>query len=400
MTKRSAPATRRDPALFDTETVEPGPPPKPAAKPRAKPLKPADLPLHAPLIHGETTASLLARTAAANGIAVDPILKAVHTGRLALPAGGVQPQQHDVRVSAAALERLATLLGRPVDQLQRAAPNLRADRLLDESAAVVRLVPWPAELGGAPLMACPLCQEAGAWLVGDGHRWRPCPCGRRWLGADDGGFLLEASLLPDLGRALVRHRAMDHQLGPAGDALVADAHQVMLWWWVNRQVAHDTWRSREDALGCQRHRRQAAPAVVYPEAMTLADAMARWEQRRRRPDASAAEWLADVAEQFAVPGIARGREREPLRHWLRLHPAGAAPAGGSSAERRWSQLPALHRRSAEPGPWQAVSCLRWTFGQPLTSTLSICPHCQGQALSCLWSAAPDCLEITQVVTTG
>ncbi|MFD9593118.1 hypothetical protein ACFWA9_10210 [Kitasatospora sp. NPDC059973] len=391
MTKRTAAATQGD-SLFDAVNAEPEPASKPAAKPRPKPLKPADLPLHAPLIHGETTASLLVRTGAANAVAPDLLLKALHAGRLTVPAAGVQPQQHEVRMSAEALERLAKLLDRPAEQLQRALPGLRAEQLLDEPGAVVRLVPWPEELGAGPLRACPLCMEDGAWLTADGHRWRPCPCGRRWMGGDDGGFLLETSLLPDLGRALVRHRAMDHHLGPAGDALVADAHQVALWWWVNKQVAADRWKERADALGCGRHLKRAAPAVVYPEVMTLAEAMGRWEQQRRKTDASAAEWLAEVAEAFEVPGIERGREREPLRYWLQLHPAGAEPAGDTSAERRWSQLPRLHHRPAEHGPWRATSCLRWTFGQPLTSTTAICPYCQGRALSCAWSPAPDCPE--------
>lgn len=410
MTKRTASATGSEsPSLFDAaDSADSAPPSSPAAKPKRKakpqpkPVKAEDLPLRAPLIQGETTTSLLVRTAAANAVALDRLLKALNPGRLmTLPAGGVQPQQHEARMSAAALERLAKLLDRPAEQLQRALPDLRPEELLDETAAVVRLAPWPEELGAGPLRACPLCMESGAWLVAGGHRWRPCPCGRRWMGGDDGGFLLETSLLPDLGRALVRHRALDHQFGPAGDALVADAHQVTLWWWVNRQVAPERWREREDVLGHSRHRRHAAPAAVYPEAVALAEAMSRWEQQRWRPGADSAAWLEQVAELFEAPGIASGRpgsilgqEREPLRYWLQLHPSGsaasAARVGGSTAERRWNLLPGLHHRPAEPGPWRATSCLRWTFGQPLTSTTAICPYCHGRLLSCAWSPAPDC----------
>jgi hypothetical protein len=392
MTKRNASTTKSEHALFDAAAVEAAPVPKQAPKPRPKPLTANDLPLHAPLIRGETTASFLARTAAANGTTTEQLLKAVHVGRLTLPTGGVQPQQHEVHMSAAALDRLAGLLGRQVEQLQHTLPGLRAEQLLDEPAAAVRLAPWSAELGAGPLRGCPLCMEEGTWLTAGGHRWRPCPCGRRWLGGDGGGVLLETSLLPEIGRALVRHRAMDHQLGAAADALVADAHQVTLWWWVSKQVAADRWRAREDALGCSRHRRHAAPAATYPEAVVLAEAMNQWEKRRRHADASASEWLAEVAGRFEVPGIAGGREREPLRYWLQLHPAGAQPVGDSAAERRWSQLPRLHHRSGEPGPWQTTSCLRWTFGRPLTETTAICPYCQGRALSCAWSPSSDCLQ--------
>ncbi|MET8178643.1 hypothetical protein [Streptomyces sp. NPDC005336] len=91
------------------------------------------------------------------------------------------------------------------------------------------------------------------------------------MAGDDGGYLIDTGPLPDLGRALLRHRALDHRLGPAGDALVADARQVTLWWWQSKQVARQLWRAREDALplGPRLRRRQAAPAVVYPEARPM-----------------------------------------------------------------------------------------------------------------------------------
>jgi hypothetical protein len=44
-------------------------------------------------------------------------------------------------------------------------------------------------------------------------------------------------------------------------------------WWAGKQVAADTWRGREDAVDFARRRRAAAPAVVYPEALVLAEAM-------------------------------------------------------------------------------------------------------------------------------
>ena len=362
------------------------------ARTAAKPLRAEDLPIRVPLIHGETTASLLLRTATANGAELNRLIKALHHGRLTLPKAGVEPQWQEVLMSAASADRLATLLGRTVDQLQRALPSLRVPRLLDESAAAVSLKSWTRAIGSGPLKACPLCMEEGAWLVADGRRWRPCPCGRRWMGGDEGGYVLDTGPLPDLSRALVQHRALDHRLGPAGDALVADAHQVALWWWINNEVAHEAWREREDTLGCSKHRRRAAPTVVYPETMVLAEAMSQWEQQRHQDDAAPAKWLEELAARFEVPAIADGRERKPLNYWLQLHPAGAGASGSTAAERRWEQLPPLHHRPAEPGPWQAVSCLRWVFRLPLTSTTEVCPHCNGRDLSCLWVPSADCLK--------
>jgi hypothetical protein len=216
------------------------------------------------------------------------------------------------------------------------------------------------------------------------------------MAGDDGGYIIDTTPVPDLARALMRHRAFDHRLGPAGDALVADAHQVTLWWWASKQVARDLWRAREDALpvGPRLRRRQAAPAVVYPEAVTLAAAMSEWEEQRARSGASPQDWLDDVAARFATPRIARGRENEPLRYWLELHPPTARPAarGRKAAQRRWEALPGLHHRPTDRGPLQANSCLRWVYGQPLTSTSEICQHCGGRAPTCRWTPAPDCPE--------
>ncbi|MEW2635386.1 TniQ family protein [Streptomyces sp. NPDC048389] len=357
-----------------------------------KPLNPADLPIRVPLIPGETTLSFLTRTATANGQDLAPLLKTLHRGRLTLPKDEPRPQRHEAFLSTEAADRLAVLTGRPAEQIQRALPNTRAPHLLGTQAAAVRLEPWPDELGAGPLAACPLCMEDGARLVAGGHRWRPCPCGRRWMGGDDGGYLLDTGPAPELSRALLRHRAFDHRLGAVGDALVADAHQVALWWWVNRQVAHERWREREEAVGFTRHRRRAAPAIVYPETMLVAEAMDQWEQRRHARSAVPGEWLEDLAARLDTPGLVDGRENEPLRYWLELHPAapGLTTTGRTPAERRWAQLPTLHHRPAERGPFQARSCLRWTFGRPLTSTLEICSYCQGRAPSCYWTPADDC----------
>ncbi|MGA4844675.1 TniQ family protein [Streptomyces sp. G45] len=368
-------------------------------KPRttSKPLKKTDLPIRVPMIHGETTASYLARTAAANGIEAGRLLKALHQGRL--PGGtfaAVRPHLQEARLSPKAVARLAALVERDEDQLRRALPGLHPDHLLSTAGAQVHITSWPDAVGEGPLKACPLCLEDGAWLVADGHRWRPCTCGRRWQCGDDHGYLIDTTPLPEIGRALRDHRAFDHKLGPAGDALVADAHQVTLWWWVSRQVAHEQWREREDALGFTRHRRRAAPAVVYPEAVRLAAAMNDWETRRTTSSkVSARDWLATVADRFKTPGIVDGREGEPLTYWLGLHAPKAghrAPRGTKKPERRWSLLPDLHHRPAEAGPLRSNSCLRWVYGLPLTSVTELCPHCAGHAPTCRWVPSSDCPE--------
>ncbi|MFE0654233.1 hypothetical protein ACFVZH_37385 [Streptomyces sp. NPDC059534] len=214
------------------------------------------------------------------------------------------------------------------------------------------------------------------------------------MAGDDGGYLVDTGRLPDLSRALLRHRDLVHRLGPTGDALVSDAHQVMLWWWVNGQVGAQLWREREDALGLGRHRRRAAPVAVYPEALTLAEAMWTWEERRRKRGAAPEKWVEEVGRLIAPTGVISRRERAPLDYWLELHrpeSAGRTP-GSNTNERRWNRLPTLHHRPhpEEHGPLRAPSCLMWVYGLPLTSTTDVCPRCDGRAPSCRWVPFPGC----------
>jgi hypothetical protein len=338
-----------------------------------------EVPLRVPLIAGETTASYLTRTAAANALEHSELLRALQPRRgIRTPA--LRPTAAEIYLSPPSLHLLADLVRRPADQLARALPHLRTTHLLEDDTPQVRSAAWPRGAGRAPLPCCPLCMEEGAWLVSFGRRWTPCGCGRRWLVGDHGGYLIDTTPLPELARALLRHRSLVHRLGPAGDALVADAHQVALWWWVHRrQVGGQTWRRREDALGMPKGRRKTAPAVVYPETMTLAEAMWAWEQRRHHPGADPQAWLEQVAEQLNVPGLDRGlgprREGVPLARWLTHHTARAPGRGtaagragnGGGAEDRWARLPEGHRRPAGPGLFQAGSCLTWVYGKPLTS---------------------------------
>ncbi|MFH8986353.1 TniQ family protein [Streptomyces varsoviensis] len=347
-----------------------------------------DLPIRVPLIQGETLASFLIRTSTANGLPVDTLLGALVEGAPELPDDGLMPQREEVRLPAEGLAQLAALVGREPEQLARALPGVRPGGLVDAPT----VEPWPRDLGAPPLPACPLCMEPGAWLAAEGHRWRPCGCGRRWMAGDDGGYLVDTGPVPDLGRALAQHRAMVHRLGPAADALVTDAHQVTLWWWASGLVA-DAWREREDSLDMARHRRRAAPVAVYPEAVALAELMWKWEERRRRPGASPERWLDSVA-QLAPAGTLTRRERAPLTYWLEQHrpePPGK-PTGRGAAERRWNRLPALHHRPRpeEHGPLRAPSCLMWVYGLPLTSTTGVCPHCNGRAPSCRWVPYSGC----------
>ncbi|OAH09933.1 hypothetical protein STSP_66980 [Streptomyces jeddahensis] len=226
------------------------------------------------MVQGESNASYLARTATANGLELPRLLKALHQERLPRNAADVLPARQEVMVSAEAMARLSGLVERDGEQLQRSLPGLQAEKLLDAAAGTVRIIAWPKEPGAAPLKACPLCVEEGAWLVAAGRRWRPCGCGRRWQCGDDGGI----SSTPH--RSPTSH-TLSSGTGPSttawdrpgtrswptrtGDAVV-----------VGLQASRPggvAGAGERTAVGPRLRRRQAAPAVVYPEAVDLAEAM-------------------------------------------------------------------------------------------------------------------------------
>ncbi|MDL5199702.1 TniQ family protein [Streptomyces sp. ALI-76-A] len=166
-----------------------------------------------PLIAGETTASYLARTAAANALEHSELLRALQPRRrIRTPA--LRPAA-EVYLSPPSLHLLADLIHRPADQLARALPHLRTTHLLEDDTLQVRSAAWPRGAGRGPLPGCPLCMEEGAWLVSFDRLWTPCGCGRRWLVGDHGGYLIDTTPLPELARALLQHRAFVHRLGPA-----------------------------------------------------------------------------------------------------------------------------------------------------------------------------------------
>jgi hypothetical protein len=233
-----------------------------------------DLPIRVPLIRGETTASFLMRTAAANGLPHRQLLKTLHQGRFMLRGGVLRPWVEELFLSEESLRLLGWLVDRPVERLLGALPDLRAEHAVPSPHLRLRIVAWRQEFGQGPLPACPLCMEPGAWLVAGGQRWRPCGCGRRWMVGDRGGYLMDTATVPDLGRALLVHRVLVRRRGPAGDALVADAHQVALWWWVSKQVARDLWRP-------ERTRSRSAPGcgAARPPPLSSTPRRSPWPRR-------------------------------------------------------------------------------------------------------------------------
>ncbi len=333
------------------------------------------LPLSVALVGGESVASFIGRLAAANGLEAADVL-----GYIGGKRRGIDPQAVEVRLGAAALGALAALAGRSVEQVRRALPT--AGRTPGSTA--VRTVVWPA--GQGVVQQCAVCSRARrdgvpAWLVAM-QEFDVCTRHARWLGCAGSRSQLDLTDLPEVVRAHERRRRFERRVGPYAQALLADAFQVAVYWWQCGQMASSgRWARREAALGLTRRRLWAVPIVVYPEVVTLAEAMAVRERQRcygRGFDGQTARWYTGrwtrwVGERLGLSEeLAAGGERA-LHLWLMAHRnsvpvvarlAGSPPPPGYRAQQMQPLAP--HQRLAE-GPWEQMSCLPWRLGEPMTS---------------------------------
>lgn len=332
------------------------------------------LPLQVPLVAGESVASFIGRLAAANGLRAADVLGYVGGARRE-----VDPQAVEIRLGAVALEALAVLAGRSVEQLRRVLPTTgRA------GGQPVRVVAWTR--GQGVLQQCCICSRARcdaapAWLV-SAQQFDVCVRHGRWLGCAGSRSQLSLAELPEVVDAHERRRRFERRVGPYGHALLADAFQVAVYWWqCGQMAASGRWARREAALGLTRRRLWAVPIVVYPEVVTVAEAMAVRERQRcygRGFDGQTTRWHTGrwarwVGERLRLSEeLAAGGERA-LNLWLMAHRnstpvvarlAGEPPPPGY---REQQMQPLEPHRHLSGGRWEEVSCLPWRLGEPMTS---------------------------------
>ncbi|MGW2785949.1 TniQ family protein [Streptomyces populi] len=332
------------------------------------------LPVQVGLVAGESVASFIGRLASANGLCAADVLEYVGGARRE-----IDPQRVEVRLGPVALEELSVLSGRSLEQLQRALPTARR-----QGGSVVRVVAWL--VGEGVVQQCEVCCRMSrdgvpAWLVAV-QEFDVCTRHARWLGSAGSRSQLSLVELPEVVRAQERRRRFERRVGPYAQALLADAFQVAVYWWSCQQMAAaGRWARREEVLGLTRRRLWAVPIVVYPEVVTLAEAMAVRERQRCYGRAFEGQttrwhtgrWTRWVGERLGLSEeLAAGGERA-LNLWLMAHRntvpvvarlAGAAPPSGYRVQQMQPLAP--HRRLLE-GRWEEVSCLPWRLGEPMTS---------------------------------
>ncbi|MFC9679425.1 TniQ family protein [Streptomyces sp. NPDC056948] len=340
----------------------------------------APLPRRVVMVRGETVASYLSRLAHHNGMQFEELARHIGAPRTMRRA---EPRFEEVRLGPVARQRLAQASGRPVGQLDQALVSLQDSRISARARRQVEIESWPE--GQLPVQACALCvaglSERPVWRV-PGGQWAVCVRHGRWTVTAQGDVQLGLEQLPEAVDAHVRRIRLERRTGPYARALMADAQQVAVYWWQCRQMAwRGVWRRRQEILGVDRSALWAVPLVVYPEAVTVAEAMVVRERQRAvgRSFAggpagwSTGRWTAWVGERLGmVEEMAEGGHRG-LEAWLMAH-RNTVPVvtrlaqQGERAVPRSEPLPLLepHRVIPPHGPLEEASCLPWRLGSPMT----------------------------------
>lgn len=341
----------------------------------------APLPRRPALIAGETTASFLLRLAGMNGMSFGGLIR--HVGG---PRGleEADPQQQEAWLGPLARQRLAQVTRRPRAQLERALPTLGEASITARARQQVRVEAWPAE--HQPVQACALCvagrSDRPVWRVSS-DVWAVCTRHGRWIGEADGRFQVSLDLVPEVVEAHERRARLERKTGLFARALMADASQVAVYWWQCRQMgSRGVWARRQAMLGVSRADLWAVPLVVYPEAVVVAEAMAVRERQRAVGRSFAGgpagwttgRWVAWVGERLGMSDEMAAGGHRGLDAWLVAHRntvpvkqrmALPAPAAGY---RSWPLvMMEPHREVPGSGPLEAVSCLPWRLGTPMTS---------------------------------
>jgi hypothetical protein len=297
----------------------------------------------------------------------------------------LDPRVHEVFFSDQAVGRLAVMAWRTPEELRRTLPTLAVSAGCSRQRPV-RTVPWPNQWTVLePCAGCLARREdvvAPVWLA-SAERWQVCVRHGRWLRDASESGLWQVSLagleqVVDAHRRWVRLR---QRVGPYARALLADALQVASCWWQSRQMGSETvWAQRDRVLGVGRQL-WSVPLVVYPEAVTVAEAMAVYERQRRwgrdfdngAPGWVSRRWISFVGERLNMPDeMERGGYRM-LREWTLQHRIAApvvirleqeAPPPGYRSEQLQPMEP--HRTLPERGPLEEASCLAWRLGQAVT----------------------------------
>ncbi|WP_416972211.1 TniQ family protein [Streptomyces sp. 4F14] len=262
---------------------------------------------------GESTGSYVTRLASRNRLPVEAVLRSMGTGPMP-----VDPQYTELYLSRYARERLATLAGYTVAEMQTRLVSLRDAFLMPDGAEDDWEWPWDARAGYL-VQACSLCAarrgtRSPAWLILP-DPWHVCLRHQRWTDNSRNAQhpYIDLSGLKDVIRAQRRLNHLGRQLGPAVRWVFADACSIL----ACSRYLEDPAQTEEWAfLATQLGERRVRPLAQLSVLSLLTRDLAWLEVRRLHGDLGRAgyrEWLDRVTRRhgYAFAG--------PLREWHSKH---------------------------------------------------------------------------------
>ncbi|WP_141202776.1 hypothetical protein [Streptomyces griseorubiginosus] len=344
-----------------------------------------------PFIGGESTGSYLRRLADLNGGIPDEEFWLMIGSPLRSGGMPSDPRYGDGYLNPAALERLAVMAGRNVDELQRALPNLRSHRLLGVDGPPVW--DWPWDTPGCFLVrVCELCAgikgtSLDAYLASDAT-WQVCARHGRWLDnrREPGTAALPLAALPEVITAHQLRLQLERRLGAGGRAMFADAYAIVSCWWNVPALNAPVWQARRRVLGrAGLDELRVAPLVFYPEAVFLTRMLAARERRRLRRTLTQGEddaWLERIAlllEEWGAPAegldlvLIWAAHHPPLPQPRRTRQTRAATERPARGHHRQLPVHAPHTQQTLETTLDERSCLPWKLGQMITTELRPAP---------------------------
>ncbi|MFE2106928.1 TniQ family protein [Kitasatospora sp. NPDC059463] len=323
------------------------------------------LPLQVRHVADESTGSFVNRLAHCNGLELDAFLDRVGHGRQA-----VDPRFTEMYVNWAGLQHLAVLTGRQPQELQRALSGLADRYLLPEGDGTAQWEwSWEPPEGEAYVVrGCDLCAaqrlvDEPVWLLWP-DRWRVCLRHHRWTDSSrsDAPARVRLDGLPAVVRAHRERLRLQRRFPEAGTALFADAFHVAVHWWTRMPLAA-RWALRAERAGLAPRDLRAAPLVIYPEAVALAQAMVRYERTVPCESRTRSLLLYEVESMAAAWGLDERFVMAPVLEWLTRHHRPPVPVRPPMVRDRGFVPPLGHTRvAASSGSLEQRSCLPWQLG--------------------------------------
>lgn len=324
------------------------------------------LPLRVRHVADESTGSFVNRLAHRNGLELDAFLDRVGHGRQA-----VDPRFTEMYVNRAGLQHLAVLTGRQPQELQHALSGLADRHLLPEGDGAARWK-WlwePPEGEAYVVRGCDLCAaqrlvDEPVWLLWP-DRWRVCLRHGRWTDSSrsDDPARVRLDGLPSVARAHRERLRLQRRFSEAGAGLFADAFHIAGHWWT-RMPSVARWVLRAARADLAPRDLRAAPLVIYPEAVDLAQAMVRHERARPSGSTARSVLLYEVELMAAARGLDERFVMPPVLEWLTRHHRPCIPIRPPTLPGRGFALPPGHTRlAASSGSLDQRSCLPWQLGE-------------------------------------